>query len=579
MATIVIKYGVPASWRAPEIVPTQIRLAHTLRNRMVEIEHAYLERRDEIFRQHPLVAQTEAAVEEAEGRLEQLLVAMRRHRVLTGTKTPTDAAKAEVKALKAELATLRAARKAAKAEAKELLDGQLRDARDARSAERVAARKEAVDAGLFWATATDVLDKAKTAEKLVSNAWKAGRQAGRRFRRFDGSGTITTQVMWQNGMPRLTPEYLASPKSARRNVFTLTPYISEAAFKRSTKGVVRLQVAAGKGNTIEIPVQIHRPLPDDSKVCRVQLSRFRIGTQIRHAVCITVDISDPVRKETGLPFTVITGWSTVPDSHGAIRVARVASPFMDVTDPLVPPPADIQDIIVPGHNEDGSGYLDVIHPAAWRRLAERSQRIRGYRDSMIDLLRPHIAAYLRANTEFAEQVGVTPADVERWRSARRFSWLAMQWPEGHVLDEEIHAELYHRLVDVNYHGKSAETRLAKREAREAKLKDRSTMALWRLRDRHLEDYAAHETAQLLARRKHKWRVLVAWIGGMASDIVLDAPNVAVLRQTPATEEGDSHMAKASRAQIQIAAPGELAALFRLGSARRGIPVTDVRSEE
>jgi hypothetical protein len=342
---------------------------------------------------------------------------------------------------------------------------------------------------------------------------------------------------------------------------------------------VKLQIAAGKGNTVEVPVQIHRPLPDESKVSRVQLTRYRIGTQIRYAVCITVDIPDPEPKSVGLPFTVITGWSTVPDSHGAIRVARIGCPVMDITDAPVTPPADIRDIIVPGHTPDGRGYIDVIHPADWRRLAERSHRIRGYRDDMLDILRPLVAQYLRDNPEFAEKLDVKPADVEKWRAARRFSWLAMQWPAGHVLDEELHISLYKRLVDVNYNGKTEEARRLKREAREAKLTPLSTMALWRLRDRHLEDYAAHETAQLLARRKHKWRVLVAWICTMASDIILDAPNVAQLRETPATEQGDTRMAKAGRAQIQIAAPGELASLFRLGSARRGITVTDVKNEE
>lgn len=579
MATIVIKYGVPAHFRAPDIVLTQIRLAHTLRNKMVEIEHAYLQARDEIFRQHPQVAATETAVEEAEAKLEEMLTAMRRARVINGTKTPTEEGKALVKAAKAELTKLRAARKAAKAEAKEELDPLLFACRKDRSDKRVAARKEAVDNGLFWATATDVLDKAKTAEKLVANAWKQGKAAERRFRRFDGSGTITTQVMWQTGMPRLTPEYLATPTSARRNVFQLVPHIPEQAFKKSTKGVVRLQVAAGKGNTIEIPVQIHRPLPDDSKVCRVQLSRYRIGTQVRYAVCITIDIPDPQPKEGGVPFTVITGWSNVPDSHGAIRVARVSSPFLDITSPPVEPPVDVQDIIVPGHAPDGTGYLEIVHPATWRRLAERSHRIRGYRDDMLDLIRPLVAQYLRDNPEFAEKVDVKAADVERWRAARRFSWLAMQWPEGHVLDQALHDSLYKRLVDVNYHGKTEQARQDKRAAREAKLEGRSTMSLWRLRDRHLEDYAAHETAQLLARRKHKWRVLVAWLSSMASDFVLDAPNVAQLREIPSTEDGDSRMGKASRAQIQIAAPGELAALFRMGAARRGIRVIDVKNEE
>jgi hypothetical protein len=578
MSTIVIKYGVPSRWQAPDIVLDQIRLAHRLSNQMVEIEHNYLLARDEVFRQHPEVARTEEAVEKAEAQLEQIQAQVRRARVLNATKVPTDVAKAEVKAARTELAKLRAERKAAKAEAKEVLDDQLKATREARSDARVAARKAAVDEGLFWATATDVLDKAKTAEKLVANAWKQGKQASRRFRRFDGSGTITTQIMWQSGMPKLTPAYLAEPTSARRNVFMLTPHVTQTDFTRPVKGIVKLQVAAGKGNTVDVPVLIHRPLFDDSKVCRVQLTRTRIGTQIRHAVCITIDIPDPEPKTSGIPFTVVTGWSTVPDSKGAIRVARISC-LGDITRPPVPPPVEIQDIIVPGHGEDGHGYIDVIYPATWRRLAERSNRIRGYRDQMLDLLRPLVAGYLRDNPEFAEKLDLKPADVEKWRAARRFSMLAMQWPEGHVLDEEMHLDFFKRLTDVGYNGKTEAERAAKRKAREAKLAPMSTMALWRLRDRHLEDYAAHGTAQLLARRKHKWRVLVAWMSSMASDIILDAPNVASLREVPAVEEGDSHMNKASRAQIQLAAPGELAALVRQGGARRGINVIDARKKQ
>lgn len=581
MVTKVFKYAVSATFRTPDLVMQQIVLSHRLRNALVEVEHNYLTQVQDIFRQHPAVAAAEAALEQAVGALEQLVAEVRHARIANQSKEATPEAKAAVKAAKAALTPLRKTYKEAKAAAKGVLDEQLKTAATSRMTERVAARAKAVEDGLFWATATDVLRKAIVAEKLVANAWRNGTAAGRRFKRFDGSGTITTQIMWNSGMPHLTPDLLAQPNSPRRNVFTLLPHITPeqwdpAGGHKQKAAMLRLQVASGPGNVVEIPVFRHRPLPADCEIKQVQLTRRRVGTQIRHWVTVTVNLPDPQPKEDGLPFSIVLGWKSDPDHKGFIRVARIRSEFCDIRRELFP--EDLLDVLHPSKNPDDA-YVDVAIPPTWRVTLERGASIRGYRDDLLDVIRPHVMRALQNRPGLAEQLGVAPADVAKWRAARRFSQLALQWPDGDVLDEQLHRDLYTALVEVNYRGASQEERDLKRKQREEKLSGLSTLKLWRLRDRHLEDYGICLTRKVLERRRHKWRVLAAWLCSIASAIALDAPGVAELKRIPAVEDGDSRIAKQGRIQSQIAAPGELAAVIRHAAALRGVPVEDARSED
>lgn len=175
MQTRVIKYGVKATYKAPELLTDQIHRAHVLSNKMVEIEHAYLETIAGVWREHPEVAEAEAELQAALEQLESLAAELRKARIVNQTTQATPDAKAAMKAVREAVGAAKKKFKEAKAAAKETLKPNLAAASDARHAARTAARKEAVDEGLYWATGTDVLRKAVTAEKLVANAWRSGK--------------------------------------------------------------------------------------------------------------------------------------------------------------------------------------------------------------------------------------------------------------------------------------------------------------------------------------------------------------------------------------------------------------------
>lgn len=579
MQTTVWKYGVKATYQAPPLLTDQIHRAHVLSNKMVEIEHAYLETIANVWREHAEVAEAETELQAALAQLEQLSVELRRARVQNQTTEATPDAKAAMKAVREAVGVAKKKFKEAKAAAKDTLKPKLAEASDARHAARTAARKEAVDAGLFWATGTDVLRKAVTAEKLVANAWRSGKQAARRFKRWDGTGTITTQVMWSTGMEPLTPAVLASEKSPRRNVFVLTPYIPEAEWPKGRgphrHGTIKLQIAKGAGNMIELPIAYHRPLPDNGEIKQVQITCRRIGTQFRYSVQVTVNLPDPEPKSDGVPVMVTTHWNEVPNGAGAIQVAEIYSEFINF--PELELPEQVRDVIIPGDNDNS---IKVIVPADWRAHLESFAAIRGYRSDLLNLVQPFVVKYLQENPEFAESVDVATADVERWRSHHRFQWLATKWPEGQVFDETLHAQILNKMMSFRPHKNETPEHFQKRKAaRKAKLTPLSTFALWRLRDRHLEDYEAHGSTQVLDRRRYKWRNVVAFVCSFASNIYLDAPAVAEIKRIPAVENGDTKGNRKSRVQSHIAAPGEMAAMFEHAAHRRGIKLVNSRKEK
>ncbi len=559
--TVVYRYGCPHWASLPESGMAQLRLAHELRNELVAAEYRYREAVAEVWAQHPQVAEASARVDAATAEIERLAALVKSARVVNRSTVPSAAAKEALAAARKARREAKAEQKAAKDAAKEAMSDALKAAAQTRYDSLTAARAEAVERGLFWGTANAVAQRHDTAAKRIAEAWKSGQAAQRRFKRWDGTGTLHTQVMWQAGKPVRSPEVLALPISPWRNVFRLETNPAAGvdsadcvSLARRRRGVAFVRLEKG-GEPVSIPVVVHRPLPENGEVTDVEVTRFRIGTAYRLAVAVTVRQPNPEPPVDGVPVAVTVGWGSVPDGAGAIRVARISTPMLNVAGLKVP--HDLRDVLVPG-----DGYVDAVVPAAWRKIMERDASIRGLRDDMLDALRPHVVRALTADPSWAETLGVKPADVERWRAARRFDWLAKQWPAGHVLDEQLHAEL---LGEVH----------ASRRAKAAGL---STLALWRLRDRHLYDYESHERDQVIARRKDAWRKVVAWVCEFAAVVRLDVPPVAETKRVPDVSREDPEIARKGRAQAQIAAPGELAAVLRQAAKRRGIEVIDARVE-
>lgn len=494
---VVYQYGCPHWVDLDEAAMRQLRLAHELRNALVEIERRHAGRVAEVWAAHPDVAAADVEV----ARLEAIPDVDTR-----------------------ELRAARRARREAKAAAYPVMQPAMVAARKTRRAEIKGLYRTVVQRdGLFWATYNDVVSHHEAAVARIARDRKAGRPAELRFRRWDGTGTLTVQLQREDGKPRRSPELLASGGGPWRNVARLEPWIDPARWdglsrgerRRAGRGVVVAR--CGRDAHIVLPVQVHRPLPPDADVTQVQVSRRRVAGRYRVTVQVTARLPQPTTRELGPTVGVNIGWRSLGDR--GLRVATVES-----TAPLPPPPRRLDGIVsVSGR------HAEVVMPDGWRDVWARTDAVRSRRDLAVDVLRGQVIAALPV-----AGVDVTAGDVARWRSPRRFARLAASWPAGHPLAGVLEA--------------------------------------WRRHDRHLWEWEANERDQIVARRRDAWRCVAAWLCASAAVVAVESTDVAELS---AARPGDDPQTVRARAQRQVAAPGELRESIVAAAVARGVRVARV----
>lgn len=537
--TLVYRYGCPHWAELGEEGMRQLRLAHDLRNELVAIEKRYEAMVAAIWLSFPEVATAQAAVDRATAELERLSGEMLAARQRNQSTVPAPEAKAA-------LAGVRKARASAKAELKGV-KAELKPAMKLRRAEADAAKRWAQGPenlyrdwaqtrGLGWGTYNDVLDKHRVSVARVIAARKAGEPAEHRFHSWRGEGTLTVQVQrgsdgsrrrqWELADGRLAKEWLGRDRRVHENL-------------TSRRRTLRVQVGRGREFGplwLELPVVVHRDLPEGADVTYVRVTRRTVAGQPRLSVTLTARLPHPEQVMVGEAVDVDFGWTSGGTDVG-VRVARVST----ASGNLPPVPADVAELVTSGD------WWEVWAPASWRDLLGRDDAIRADRSELLDELRPDVVAALGDPT-LSEMLGVTAADVARWRSPARFvrlmrptggprtpdDRLARAWPRDHPLWPQLEA--------------------------------------WRLRDRHLWQFEAHERQQTIARRRDAYRKVAAWLADAARVIAIKDVAVADLRRRPGVDTEDTYEARGSRRQVQFAAPAELRTAIENAAQRRGVRV-------
>lgn len=607
--TIAYSYGCPASFDLADDAREQLFLASRLWNRLVKIHREHEAAKAATWVSDRAVAAAQQALDAAEETVTVAYEQIRRSRQEDRTTVPRDDDKAALAAARQARDAAKAARDAARAAA---LPG-LRDAFAAAKKTRLDAVKatyaEFTGLGLGWGTYNDVTRRRfPSAVEKVEQRRKEGLPADLRFRRFDGTGTLTVQVMGGAGIPPRTIPALNSGGHPRSGVMRLEPWTDPAAGRpkgTARHGTMRLAIGRARGTgalPLEIPVVLDRYMPADAEVCEVKVTRFRQGARYRCKV--SVMCSQPARPRAGDGGQVAVRLSWRPAGDGWVTVAHIGSqsvlpPFPgtpecpamvsrkhlvrhrgwsagqvtawlgdpDWEDARTSPPSRrwLLDRVVaaeaahPGETAEvrgkraavpgvpvvrlapGARSAEVFYSAEWRWLLGKDQAIRSVRDEDTDILRDKVTAVLRDDPELAAVLEVTAADVARWRAPRRFAALARRWPEGHPLA--------------------------------------GVLAEWRKRDRHLLEYEAQESAQVLARRADAYRCVAAWLCSHASGIVLDGTDLAAEKRAPGDGREDPKGARGARRLMHAAAPGVLRAAVEAAAARRGIPVTVVKEKK
>lgn len=582
--TMAYRYGCPSWAELDTAAMAQLRLANDLWNALVAAERAHREEVAEIWSRHPGVAAAQEALAETAAAVEAIEAEMRAARQQDETTLPRKSDAARLKAAKAARTVARGAVKSAKGAVIEAglepgfaeIKAACRACQSGRSKPPDSFYKEFTAAGLGWGTINDITARFRTAAARVTADHMSGKAAELRFRRFDGSGTLTVQVQREAGGPVPSPALLASGEGKWRNQVQFGPWEDPAeagAPKGAARyGTLRLRVAADLHVTL--PVVVHRWLPAGAEVKLVRISRLRVAGQHRLSASVTFRVPAPEPAQGIGAVSVRLSWKSA--GEGSLHAAHIGS-----SEPLAALPADLAEIM---RVSPGRLSADLYFPPEWRAPLERGRRIDGYRDLLLEYVREAATVALKADVSLGELLGTTAAEVSRWRAQRKFVLLVRDW-QGLLADGQTRVPLPPVPVALLADPEHPETVLAcqpppgRRGLHAGRGAHEHDLECWRLRDAHLWEFRAHEIAQVLARRRDAYRKVAAWLCEGAARVVLHDLDLAELRRVPGVAQEDPERDRHGRSHAQEVAPGELAEAVRQAAMARGISVRSSREME
>lgn len=453
-------FGANAPVEGLASVEEQMRLAHRYRNALVEVELERRRRVDEALRRlSPELHACEDAIKAQETRLDEARGAIDRASQAARTKVRPPEAVAAVKQARADLKILRAQRKDLRtslfASASWVAE---QEAINGWASEEQKRRRAA--SGLYWGTYLHV-------EQSMAGC-RSG--APPKFMRWTGNGHLAIQC--QGGLG--AADAYGSDNRVRLQV------VGTKASGR--KQILRVWFRVGSkddGSPIwaQIPTILHRPLPADARIKWAHLIRRRIGVTCEWRVQFVLSRESgwakPDCAATGT-VGVDVGWRLLED--GSLRVSYWMG----------------------SDGQEGEMAL----PADWLGEMRRVERIRSYRDKLLNEMQEALVGRLKAIT-LPASLAERAQNVAQWRSAPRFAALALSWREARFDGD---AEVYELL-----------------EA-------------WRKRDRHLLEFEANLRDQLQRRREDLYRNFAAFLRRKYRTACVEDLDLREFHELPKAEE-------------------------------------------
>lgn len=316
----VYKYGAKAPITSIGEVRTQARLAHEYGNKQIELERSRRQKVDDALTSMcPELKDVEARIVGLEEQVESILTEIGKRNSVERKKRTTPAERSELQAVKKLLSAARKQRKELRSalfacpdwvQRNEIIEAEYKEASNALNIEYG-------NLGVYWGT-RQIIDKATRQHPDFRKG------APPKFKRWDGcfavgvqiqsSSPLTTEDVFVKGDSRFQidiPNNLKNRTKARIRIGSMN-----ARGERTTRG----------GSTpvwAEFQVTIHRPLPPDAQIQRVEYHCNRIGTREEWSIHITVKADDSAfdpgdRADSGT-VAVDVGWRDCGDK--GFRVA------------------------------------------------------------------------------------------------------------------------------------------------------------------------------------------------------------------------------------------------------------------
>jgi hypothetical protein len=518
----------------PEAAIREMRRAHELSNRFIEIEREHEEAVKELWSKAPTLLQLGSDLLDAEEVIMAVKREIKKYRQQHRTTKPSKELKDELTASRKVARGIKAAIREEKARIYPILKPDLVELGEARKKAIKASYEPAVANGLYWANYNFVRDRHEAAVKAVRGRRKMGLPSALRFRHWNGGeGTLVVQLQRQTGSPARTPELIADPAGKYRNVAHLTPAhdpthwatLTRPQQRKERMGTLRFRIGANdEAGMVEMPVFIHRPIPPEADICFMEIKRMRLGRRYFSFVSVVVRLPvTPLRTE-GPKVAMHVGWRALEDR--SLRVAVVAGA-------TTPPPPSL-DGVVRRH----VGWCEVVVPAWYRDQMEYVHSLSSIRGKNLDIMKKWFLQWLEDHPDHGI-VGVET--LERWRSADRFAGLIGRLIEEGAMDPEALAYL----------------------------------KAWRTQDIHVREIEDNLRAKVIARRNNAFCNVAAWLLDTAGLLVIDNYNIARISRKPDLSEADHEAHRASRANRVLAAPGRLRQCMIDGAHRRGVQIQPV----
>jgi hypothetical protein len=438
-----VTMSVHYTWRPPEPIQQQLRLAHELRQELVSMRLAYEADLKAIWSSFPAVAAAEEQLAKAEAVWAAATQAAKSERIQPKRRIPRSDAETSA------MAALRAARLQRRAAISDVRHDAA-DRRAARTAaynaaQRALYRQYVQVGGLFWSTWNDVVAQHLGAVKRLRQQRITRPGSSLRHHPYRGSGTIAVQLIRRAGDPPRTPAVLADPNGKYRNYLHL-PWIdpdvweqmSASQRRRAGRVTARFRCSRrddGQMLLVELPVQQHRQLPADADITGARLTIRQTPGGPRAWLTVAATVPDPKVRRTGPSVAVHLGWRRT--EGGIVAATWRSTRALHI-------PSKLRAVVT----TDTSCTGRVIVPAAISHAFDRADDTRAQRGQATHVLKLSLVAWLTSHGPIADPLKpgglLDAATIQQWQGAPNFAALAAAWEADPPAGAESIAALLQR---------------------------------------------------------------------------------------------------------------------------------------
>lgn len=505
MPCMVFEYGCLHPVDGEEIMLEQIKRRNNMWNSLVAIEKTYREAvRSEITIQNDQVTILVAELDATRKMIKQQRKAAR-----SGKVDISDLCKLAEK-LKEDLTQARAA---AKVEKKRIIEEKRTKLNEIESGRKELQKDVQHESGLYWGNYDDVIASYDVARK---RAMREGREL--RFHRFDGTGKIS--VRWQNGLP--VPElFNCADTRLQINPVPEAAWYSDKRWERRklARTKVRIRITSDENRKpiwLELPVIIHRPLPEDGIIRSASVIREKVGDKYSYKLVITVAF-EPIQhipaKNTAVGIDL--GWRSVKNG---LRVAF-------------------------WKDELGNGD-DLVIPNRAISQFEKLDDLKSIRDKHFNDIRNTLLTFLTDNKDnLPDWLEEGTAMLAQWRSKGRLVFLIRKWQENRFSEDQ-------------------EIVICLKE--------------WMKQDKHLWDWESNLRDQIIKHRREIYRIFAAKIAKKYNHVFIEDFDLRAVAKKQSPEKGTAGSVPADK-QRTIASVSTLRQAIINACRREGAEVVKVPS--